>query len=261
MKKAQAALGVDVKKPVHLYRFKNYPYLSMNFDGVGIFTKPKKNEQIDPTEYREEVPNNDNLKYLYDGEQEIVYPAPDFSWVGKHHHYAPVEIKVATMTGQKNYNSVKAIYSEARLYRSQNPWVEAPPPLTTDELRTMSVAEKAHYFGIPAYYYPQVQQEMMALEANGGFLAVMFDVDWQMHIFYIQKDPFVQNQIVIEGIKAAKAVNDIAASQGREPIMALTPEMDRELAKKSKPVLKEEIKSIPPTISVPEVPLVWRKKE
>ena len=123
-------------------------------------------------------------------ENKRLYPAPDFSWVGKHHHYAPVEIKVATMTGQKNYNSVKAIYSEARLYRSQNPWVEAPPPLTTDELRTMSVAEKAHYFGIPAYYYPQVQQEMMALEANGGFLAVMFDMDLANAYFLYSKRSF-----------------------------------------------------------------------
>lgn len=237
MKKAQAALGVPVKKPVHLYRFKDYPYLSMNFDGVGIFTKPK-NKTITPSEYREEVPNNENLKYLYNGEQSVIYPAPDFSWLGNHHGYAPVEIKVATMTGQRHYNPVKAVYSESRLYRGQNPWVEAPRPLSIDELRSMSAEEKAQYFGIPIYYYPQVQQEMMAVDANGGFLAVLFDLDWQMHIFYIQKDPIIWNQLIIEGMKAAKAVNDIAFSQGRPPIMALTPDMEKELPKTT--TLKQE---------------------
>ncbi len=220
MKKAQAALGVLVQKPVHLYRFKQYPYLTMNFDGVGTFMKPKK-QTIDPQEYQEEIPGQPIEN------PEVKYPAPDFSWLGKHHGYAPVEIKVATFKGQKNYNPSKAVYSEQRLFMGLNPWISAPEPLTDVQLRSMSVEEKAAYFGIPIYYYPQLQQEMMAVDANGGFLAVMFDTDWIMHILYVQKDPIVQNMIIIEGLKAARAVNEIVKKEGREPIMALTPEMDK----------------------------------
>ena len=218
MNKAAEAMGIEIRKPTHLYRFTDTPYLAMNFDGVGVFVKPEKNEVVDPNAYRKEL---EVINNKYDGEFDVLYKAPDFSWVANHHGYAPVEIKVATTTGQRKYEAIKAIYSEERLYKQLDPWREAPTPLTPEELRVMSIEEKAHYFGIPIYYYPQVQQEMMALDANGGFLAVMFDVSWQMHIFYVQKDPYVQNQIVIEGYKAAKTVNDIVRKQGRPEVMQL----------------------------------------
>lgn len=224
MNKAAEVLGVSVLKPTYMYRFKQYPYLSMSFDGVGVFIKPQK-KIIDPQEYLEEV-EGEPVKH-----PTIRFPAPDFSWLGKHHNYAPVEIKVATINGQKHYNAVKAIYNEGRIFMGQNPWIEAPPPLTEIELRSMSPEEKANYFGIPIYYYPQVQQEMMALDANGGFLAVMFDTDWQLLIFYVQKDQVVWNQLIIEGLKAARVVNSITEKEGRGSIMALTPEMEKEMPK------------------------------
>lgn len=232
IKKASEVFGLRILKPDDMYRFKEYPYLTMNFDGVGIFLKPEK-KIIDPTEYLEDVPTlhgrGAEAQESYEGRREVKYPAPDFSWLGNHHGYAPVEIKVATIRGQSHYNPVKAVYSEQRLYRSQNPWAEAPVPLTDSELRLWSVEEKARYFGIPIYYYPQIQQEMMACDANGGFLAVLFEVDWQMHIFYIQKDPVIWNQIIIEGLKAGKAVNAYLATMGRPPEIALTPEMYKKM--------------------------------
>ena len=98
IKKAGEAFGIEIIKPADMYRFKEYPYLTMNFDGVGVF--PKKH---------------------------------DFAFVGKHHGYAPVEIKVATIKGQNFYQIPKAIYSETRLYQGMEPWQKAVAPLTDEQ--------------------------------------------------------------------------------------------------------------------------------
>ena len=188
IKKASEVLGVKVMKPEDMYRFKEYNYLTMNFDGVGVF----------PTEH-------------------------EFAFVGKHHGYAPVEIKVATIKGQNFYQVPKAIYSETRLFRGQDPWEKAMTPLTDMELKTWTIEQKADYFGVPKYYYTQIQQEMMALDANGGFLAVLFEVDWHLQIFYIQKDPYVQNALKIKGYeywqKVLQIINRYSKSEAAEDIV------------------------------------------
>lgn len=176
IKKASEALKIEIIKPTDMYRFKEYPYLTMNFDGVGIFSK-----------------------------------GHDFAFVGKHHGYAPVEIKVATIKGQNFYQVPKAIYSETRLYQGLEPWQKAPPPLTDEQLKTWDIARKADYFGIPKYYYTQVQQEMMALDAEGGFIAILFEVDWHVQIFYVQKDPYVWNALKIKGYEYWNRVQQIIA--------------------------------------------------
>ena len=174
IKKAGEYLDIKIIKPADMYRFKEYPYLTMNFDGVGQF--PKKH---------------------------------DFAFVGKHHGYAPVEIKVATIKGQNFYQVPKAIYSESRLYQGLEPWQKAMPPLTDEQLRTWDIARKAEYFGIPKYYYTQVQQEMMALDAEGGFLSVLFESNWNLQIFFVQKDPYIWNALKIKGYEYWNKVEQI----------------------------------------------------
>ena len=174
IKKASEIMEIEIIKPVDMYRFKEYPYLTMNFDGVGIFPKTH-----------------------------------DFAFVSNHHGYAPVEIKVATIKGQRNYSIPKAIYSETRLYLGQEPWQQAPRPLTDEELKTMTIEQKALHFGVPKYYYTQIQQEMMALDANHGFIAVLFEVDWHIQIFFIQKDIYVWNALKIKGYEYWQKVQAI----------------------------------------------------
>ena len=202
IKKASEALGITIIKPVDMFQFKDYPYLTMNFDGVGDFPKDHK-----------------------------------FSFVAKHHGYAPVEIKVATFKGQRHYQIPKAIYSETRFYQGLEPWEEAPPPLSDEELRTLSIEQKALHFGIPPYYYTQVQQEMMALDANHGFLAVLFEMDWHLQIFFVQKDIYVWNALKIEGYKEWQKVEAIIRRYN--PTMA-TPAEDVNKIEK----LKEERETI-----------------
>lgn len=174
MDKASKILGVPVVKAVDMYRLKDYPYLTMNFDGVGKFPE-----------------------------------SHDFGFVGVHNGYAPIEIKVATIKGQNFYQIPKAIYSETRLYNGLNEWEKPPAPLSDEELKTMTIEQKANYFGIPKYYYTQIQQEMMALGSDGGFMAILFEVDWHLQIFFVQKDPYTQNLLKIKGYEAWQTVEKI----------------------------------------------------
>lgn len=157
--KATEILKSTVFKPPHMYRFKDYPYLTMNFDGVTDLN----------------------------GKQ-----------------YIPVEIKVCTYRGEKHYNKFKAIFDESRPEGQQ-------AQLEQEDISeaNMSIEERATHYGIPPYYFTQVQQEMMALDAPFGFLAVLFESDWYVRIFKIFKDPKTQNALIIQGYKTWQKVEAI----------------------------------------------------
>lgn len=157
--KATEILNTIVFKPPHMYRFKEFPYLTMNFDGVSDL----------------------------EGKQ-----------------YVPVEIKVCTYKGEKHYNKFKALYDES-LPEGQ----QARPEQEDISKANMSIEERAAHYGIPPYYFTQVQQEMMALNAPFGFLAVLFESDWYVRIFKVYKDPKTQNAIIIQGYKIWQKVEAI----------------------------------------------------
>ena len=162
--KATAILETQVFKPPHMYRFKDYPYLTMNFDGV--------------TDLH--------------GKQ-----------------YIPVEIKVCTFRGEKHYNKFKALYDEGRPEGSE----VIPEPEDISE-HNMSIEERAAHYGIPPYYFTQLQQEMMALDAPFGFIAVLFESDWNVRIFKVWKDPKTQNAIILEGYKTWQKVEQVLKRKG-----------------------------------------------
>lgn len=173
IEKASKILGLNIIKPPHMYKFIDFPYLKMNFDGVG------------------EVDSNMNIQ---------LPPAAD---LGK---YIPVEIKVATVKGEKHYNPFVAIYTEV-VSGKLNPTTR---PFPADvSMSDMTIEAKAKYYGIPQYYYTQLQQEMMALNAPYGFLAVMFDTEWSVSIFFVWRDVPVQNRLKIEGFKAWQKIEDL----------------------------------------------------
>lgn len=155
--KATEILSTVVFKPPHMYRFKDFPYLTMNFDGVTDL----------------------------EGKQ-----------------YVPVEIKVCTIRGEKHYNRFKAFYDES---------LPEPGRLEQPDISeaNMSIEERAAHYGIPPYYFTQLQQEMMALDAPFGFLAVLFESDWYVRIFKVYKDPKTQNAIIVQGYKIWQKVEAI----------------------------------------------------
>lgn len=160
--KATEILKTTVFKPPHMYRFKDYPYLTMNFDGVTDL----------------------------EGKQ-----------------YVPVEIKVCTYKGEKHYNKFKAFYDESALEQVRIEQSDISE-------QNMSIEERAAHYGIPPYYFTQLQQEMMALDAPFGFIAVLFESDWYVRIFKVYKDPKTQNAIIIQGYKTWQRVE--AIKKGRE---------------------------------------------
>ena len=164
IQKATQILAAQVFKPPHMYRFKDFPYLTMNFDGVTDM----------------------------DGKQ-----------------YIPVEIKVCTIRGEKHYNKFKAIYDEAR-----EGYLDNSITLTDISEANMSIQERAAHYGIPPYYFTQLQQEMMALDAPIGFIAVLFESDWYVRIFKVFKDPKTQNAIIIEGHKVWQKVLQARKTKG-----------------------------------------------
>ena len=98
--------------------------------------------------------------------------------------YIPVEAKLVSKYGEKYYNKDKTIEEN----------MDVDMKVEGDSLEA-HIKRKALRIGIPPYYYTQVQQEMMGLNAPYGYLAVQFDESWDFKLYYIKADTFVQNKI------------------------------------------------------------------
>ena len=94
----------------------------------------------------------------------------------------PVEAKYCSPYGDKYYDWGKA-------------GEELPKFGSTD------VIECAEFYGIPPYYYVQVQHQMIAAESNEAYLAVLRDKDWTLYLFKIPANKDIQEKIKIEGYK------------------------------------------------------------
>lgn len=102
----------------------------------------------------------------------------------------PVEIKSVTKYGRKYYD-----FNKSKVYQKDGEWDERKieEPLMNV---TTSIKDAADLYGIPVYYYTQLQQQMLALNSDIGLLAAM-DVDnWDIHIFVIKKDDLVREQLL-----------------------------------------------------------------
>lgn len=108
------------------------------------------------------------------------------------YQYIPDEIKVVTMFGMKHYQPKKATFSE------YTGWNMIPPHYENENL---SIEKKAEMYGIPPYYYTQLQQQIFGLNAPYGFLTVLFERDWQIHSWLVWRDQKTINQLIIEDTK------------------------------------------------------------
>ena len=108
------------------------------------------------------------------------------------YQYIPDEIKVVTIYGMKHYQPKKATFSEFA------GWQLIPPHY---ENENVGIEQKATMYGIPPYYYTQLQQQIFGLNAPYGFLTVMFEKDWQIHSWFVWRDQKVINQLIMEDAK------------------------------------------------------------
>lgn len=101
----------------------------------------------------------------------------------------PVEAKLVTQYAEKYWDTSKALCSA----------IDVNIPKLTGGTLEQHIAESARLYGIPAYYYTQLQQEMLGLDAPYAYLAAMFDKAWEFKMFMVYKDEFVQDMLLIEG--------------------------------------------------------------
>lgn len=119
--------------------------------------------------------------------------------------YIPAEIKVVTARGERHYNPSKAIYIEGEGLK--------PLPENVSQ-HNISIQSKAAHYGIPPYYYTQLQQEIMASGAPYGYLSTLYDKDWILRTYFAWRDDAVIQDIIVQGYKTWEAV--VALNPDRE---------------------------------------------
>jgi hypothetical protein len=122
----------------------------------------------------------------FDGVMEQEWQDPQTGGFGR---YVPVEIKVLTVWGEKHYDKRKASFQE--------PFglVNAVPERV--DLMNASIAEKAGIYGIPPYYYTQLQNENLALgRPPYSYLSILAEKDWSLYYWFVWRDDAVQGALI-----------------------------------------------------------------
>jgi hypothetical protein len=102
--------------------------------------------------------------------------------------HIPVEIKYVSPYANKYWNRSKCI-NELHEGRAQ-----IAAGISVQE----HVSLLAELYGIPAYYFTQVQQQLLALDAPFGYVAAMFDKGWEMGVYKIFADKYTQMMLIQE---------------------------------------------------------------
>ena len=114
--------------------------------------------------------------------------------------YIPVECKFVTVGGERNYK---------REYAYKRELTAATP--TTDSVAYKddiihNIEAHAKRYGIPPYYYAQIQHQMLALGSPYGYLTALHDKNWELCVYRIPRNPMVISAIITEGEKVWKRV-------------------------------------------------------
>lgn len=109
------------------------------------------------------------------------------------YQYIPDEIKVVTMFGQKHYNKKLAYFRERLGYVNDIP--------ENHGQKNIPIENKAALYGIPPYYYTQLQQQIYGLDAPYGFLTVLFEKDWEIVSYFVWRDQKTINELILEDTK------------------------------------------------------------
>jgi hypothetical protein len=118
----------------------------------------------------------------------VDFPCLTVNFDGRLEDGTPVEVKFCTTYGDKYYDFTKD---------EQSPFVSS------------DIFECAQYYGIPPYYYVQIQQQIMAAKTDHGYLCVLRDKDWELYVFKIHANPQVHELIQIETYKVWSKVRQL----------------------------------------------------
>lgn len=114
--------------------------------------------------------------------------------------FIPIEAKAVTRFGRKYYNFLNAEYNTNQGEAYEKP-ILPKPELSIESFENIQayITKMAEYYGVPVYYYTQIQQQILALNSQEGFLAVLDVENWDMHIFRIYKDDVTIQEIRTRG--------------------------------------------------------------
>lgn len=110
----------------------------------------------------------------------------------------PVEAKYVSPFANKYWNRQAAIDkpSDIGYLPPQSPQLDLKKYI-------QMCAEKC---GIPPYYYTQVQQQLLALNAPFGYLAALFDKGWQLLVFKVYKDQVICDALIEKSADAWEVI-------------------------------------------------------
>lgn len=137
-------------KPNAMYRSNDYPYLTVDFDGI-IYLEP---------------------------------------------YYIPVEAKYVSLYALKYWVPGKSI---ATLIGGTQ-YTCAGADLKSH------IEEAAALYGIPPYYYTQLQHQMLLCGAPFGYMSVIFEKGWEHRVFKVFRDDYAVQQLIEIGAATWKEV-------------------------------------------------------
>ena len=100
--------------------------------------------------------------------------------------YIPVEAKFVSVYAHKYWDRSKAIKA---IY-------EGFPARCAGKNIKEHITDTASAYGIPPYYFTQIQQQLFALNAPFGYLAALFDKGWELLVYKIYADKPTQDTLL-----------------------------------------------------------------
>jgi predicted phage-related endonuclease len=110
----------------------------------------------------------------------------------------PVEAKYASMYANKYYDRTKLITS----------LFDGMPRICGGANLKEHIEGEAQLYGIPSYYYTQVQQQMLGTNAPFAYLAILFDKGWEFGAYRIWQDTMVQDALIKNSAEVWKKVKE-----------------------------------------------------
>lgn len=220
-------------------------YLTADEKAVGDKTAVKKGRDLEPLiiTKHSKILNKRIIK------PSDMYRHKDYPWLkfnfdgvidkldmgnGKY-QYIPDEIKVVTQYGVKHYDANKAVYRQSLGYLSDPEHYED----TNNSIET-----KAALYGIPPYYYTQLQQQIFGLDAPYGFLTVLFDSTWEVVSFLVYRDNKTIETILTQGFKTWNKICDLTHDPNRQDVSSLIQKFHSSDAVETQPASKGAIRII-----------------
>lgn len=106
--------------------------------------------------------------------------------------FVPAEVKLISFYGVRYYDFTNSWNT----LEEPNPTFTIIQPASIIETSIEDyIKEISKDIGIPAYYYTQLQQQIMALGSSKGYLAAMNVKTWTLHIWEVVRDDLVINEL------------------------------------------------------------------